>query len=64
MRNHIPVCGYNFDEPPKVRTPVIIGGRYEPPQPAASPQKPFVIGGKYDVVEGPSQNAASVIDAR
>ena len=23
VRNHVPVCGYNFDEPPKVRESLI-----------------------------------------
>ncbi len=40
----------------------MIGGKYEPPQPAAEIGRPFVIGGRYN--GQPKQAAAAVVDAR
>ncbi|TRY80549.1 hypothetical protein TCAL_10964 [Tigriopus californicus] len=45
--NHISVCGSNQGPPPEGRTPVVIGGRYNPVQPRPESRTNIVIGGQY-----------------
>lgn len=45
--NHISVCGSNQGPQPEARTPVVIGGRYNPVQPRPESRTNIVIGGQY-----------------
>eukprot|EP00095_Tigriopus_kingsejongensis_P001426 maker-scaffold723_size106546-snap-gene-0.18 protein:Tk01426 transcript:maker-scaffold723_size106546-snap-gene-0.18-mRNA-1 annotation:"hypothetical protein SINV_03269" len=72
--NHISVCGSNQGPQPEARTPVVIGGRYNPIQARPETRNSIVIGGQYSGTSRGSseclgtrcgdQPSGSIIDAR